>query len=556
MMSRESVGRSHSRSRGRRLGMRATLTLALLAAAFVAVSSDASRNWSLGDPGLGAWETCDTCDECLLDPVPTGSAPPRPPPGPDGKTHCARCLGCNVVLSRLPTRADASPALDNATVKLNVGRSGAAVFRGVTPDRGAVFVKMLCGVPGGYRQHENLGPTPETCKDADPTFPCPHTPGALGHGRCATAHLTAIDRVARDANLSRVSPSSWTTTLRTFLPRGDLDDAGGAKLDDVPAQMFEPARGVPVLELLAGGPGLDERAWSLMRRVDGDSVLAAATWDFLLGETDRHFENVYFDVDADPPRVTLIDNDGAMRPRDGISSVFLPGTRWWHVHRRGEGERRMCCRGDPAEDDDALECGVPWMTVDASRDEKDAWDVPTNEKMSPELLFDVRCHVPGMFVGTNLPPGTEPFLRRVAALTVEETVERYGLTHVTHAARLKQRVDDLLAGGFEHALMREFARQPIPWCETDSGTKSPVRWRLEPPCCALAGTGRCAARAGEGLIEALTARGREAREIRPGNEMGEEARRLYGQPATVEAPRKRDDVGPRVRLARPDENVG
>ena len=132
---------------------------------------------------------------------------PASSPGPDGKTHCARCLGCNVVLSRLPTRADASPALDNATVKLNVGRSGAAVFRGVTPDRGAVFVKMLCGVPGGYRQHENLGPTPETCKDADPTFPCPDTAGALGHGRCATAHLTAIDRVARDANLSRVSPS-------------------------------------------------------------------------------------------------------------------------------------------------------------------------------------------------------------------------------------------------------------------------------------------------------------------------------------------------------------
>ena len=104
--------------------------------------------------------------------------------------------------------------------------------------------------------------------------------------------------------------------------------------------------------------------------------------------------------------------------------------------------------------------------------------------------------------------------------------------------------------------MREFARQPIPWCETDSGTKSPVRWRLEPPCCALAGTGAVRARAGEGLIEALTARGREAREIRPGNEMGEEARRLYGQPATVEAPRKRDDVGPRVRVARPDENVG
>ena len=82
---RASVGRSHSRSRGRRLVMRATLTLALLVAAFAAVSSDASRDWSLGDPGLGAWETCDTCDECLLDPVPSGSAPPRPPPVPTAR---------------------------------------------------------------------------------------------------------------------------------------------------------------------------------------------------------------------------------------------------------------------------------------------------------------------------------------------------------------------------------------------------------------------------------------------------------------------------------------
>ena len=106
----------------------------------------------------------------------------------------------------------------------------------------------------------------------------------------------------------------------------------------------------------------------------------------------------------------------------------------------------MCCRGDPAEDDDALECGVPWMTVDASRDEKDAWKVPTNEKMSPELLFDVRCPSRGCSWGrTSAGDGTVLATRRRTHR--RRNRRAYGLTHVVHAVRLKQRVDDLLAGG-------------------------------------------------------------------------------------------------------------
>ena len=38
----------------------------------------ASPEWTLDEEGLGTWETCDTCEQCILDPLPAGVKPPRP----------------------------------------------------------------------------------------------------------------------------------------------------------------------------------------------------------------------------------------------------------------------------------------------------------------------------------------------------------------------------------------------------------------------------------------------------------------------------------------------
>ena len=48
-------------------------------------------------------------------------------------------------------------------VKVFTGASGAAVLKGVTADRGEVFVKTWCGLKGGYRQTPRNQPVPETC---------------------------------------------------------------------------------------------------------------------------------------------------------------------------------------------------------------------------------------------------------------------------------------------------------------------------------------------------------------------------------------------------------
>jgi hypothetical protein len=36
-------------------------------------------SWTMDEPGLGTWETCDTCDQCVLDAVPGGVPPPSRP---------------------------------------------------------------------------------------------------------------------------------------------------------------------------------------------------------------------------------------------------------------------------------------------------------------------------------------------------------------------------------------------------------------------------------------------------------------------------------------------
>ena len=530
--------------------------LAAAVAAGVVAAAEPSSAWSPDEAGLGSWETCDTCDECLLDDAPR--PPPSPPPGADGKVHCSRCLGCNVVLSRLDGTTVNTSTLD-APIRTSVGRSGAAVLAGRTRDRGDVIVKMTCGVPGGYRQFSSLGPTPP-CADADPKAKCPVRGGKVGHGRCNYAFISALDQIAMDANLSRVVGRSWTAEVRSFLPKEGDDGSGGVKLDGVLAQWFERARGVPAVEIYSGGSRLTRDVWAFTKKLDRDDLFAAATWDFLLGETDRHGENVLLD-DRDVPnggtvKLRLIDNDNALTVDEhtAISSFLVPGTKWWRILRNVRyGNRRMCCVGslfgaanadevakeqtDPGEQDKADSCGK----------------LGDEELLGPEVVFDPRCHAPGRFVGTSLPPGVEPWLRALSKNTTAEIMARYpGLVSPKRAAVLKTRAEEYLEGGYEFALLREFSRAKMMDCkeEEDAGGSpgkglgtglSPFKWRLNEPCCSLSPSGNCNAVRSKDAPGGAGTDGldEEEREISPGNPPGPEYRRLYEHPVEVSSPRRR-----------------
>jgi hypothetical protein len=72
------------------------------------------------------------------------------------------------------------------------------------------------------------------------------------------------------------------------------------------------------------------------------------------------------------------------------------------------------------------------------------------------VFIDYRCHAPGRLLGTNLPPGVEPFLRRIDKMDAKTVFDFYGMSHPDHAVVLKQRVADLLdgrGGTFHHVIL-------------------------------------------------------------------------------------------------------
>ena len=82
--------------------------------------------------------------------------------------------------------------------------------------------------------------------------------------------------------------------------------------------------------------------------------------------------------------------------------MLLPGGQKFEVYRIGY--NAVCCGNLPG--GKAKNC--PGKPSDTS---------------APEVWVDYRCHAPSRFVGTGLPPGVEPFLRRVAAMSDAERSE-------------------------------------------------------------------------------------------------------------------------------------
>ena len=461
----------------------------------------ASPAWDINDEGLGTWSTCDTCESCVLDALPGGVTLPTLPRGPDGKVHCKKCLGCSVILRRLSP----SKAMLGKQVKVFTGASGAAVLRGVTAERGDVFVKAWCGLKGGYRQTPQNQPLPETCdKDGkhlpeDQRKPCGERGGTFGWSECNFKFLNALDKLAEDANLTAATPRTWTEDVRSFIPVTPDDPASGVKVD-ARMQFYEEAEGVSVEAFY--GNGDMERYLNVTRSIPHEDVVRAAVFDLLFSEQDRHGQNVFV---GESGRLHVLDNEGSFGP---INSMLIPGGQKFEVYRIGY--EAVCCGNLPGGPEKACPGKIA-------------------KTAAPEVWLDYRCHVPGRFMGTSLPPGVEPFLRRIHNMEEAEIYEHYQMSHRAHARVLKTRVADMLDGGFERAMIAGYRRM-TPGDGVKYGNE--FFYGLQPPCCAVKDE-HCEIR---GATSASKLRGldAEALEVWPGNEPGREARALW--PGPVKAP--------------------
>lgn len=452
--------------------------------------------WRVDEPGLGTWETCDTCERCLLDDPPPDSRL-SPAPGADGKVHCNKCLGCSVILSRMK---EFQPMLGRK-VKVFAGASGAAVMKGRTAERGNVFVKMWCGLKGGYKQTHLHHPIPEKCNEENKPPPmCAEKGGIFGWSECNFKFLNALDKLAVDANLTAATPRSWTENIRSFIPMSAGDPASGVKVE-TRGQFYEVAEGVSIEAFYEGG--ISKRTMELTRAIHHDDVIRAATFDLLFSESDRHGQNVFV---SETGRLTILDNEGAFGP---VNSMLIPGGQKFEVYRIGY--NAVCCGNLPGPD--SVNC--PGKIASGS---------------APEVFVDYRCHAPGRFVGTALPPGVEPFLQRIAGMDEYAIFQHYGMSHRNHATTLKQRATEMLDGGFERALIAAYSRQPPGDGKTYGNNFS---YALQPSCCAVE-EAHCSVRVLDKERTEFGSTSSEERQVWSGNDPGREARQLW--PGMTKAP--------------------
>jgi hypothetical protein len=213
-------------------------------------------------------------------------------------------------------------------VKVFAGASGAAVLKGVTAARGNVFVKVWCGLKGGYKQTPRNGAVPETCEHDGPGRPhahargfCQERGGIIGWSECNFKFLNALNMLAMDANLTEATPRSWTEDIRSFLPTSSGDPASGFKVD-TRGQFYDVAEGVSIEAFY---DGITTRSMALTRAIPHEDVLRAAMFDLLFSEQDRHGQNVFV---SERGRLTILDNEGAFGP---VNSMLLPGGQKFEV---------------------------------------------------------------------------------------------------------------------------------------------------------------------------------------------------------------------------------
>ncbi|MDA9098858.1 hypothetical protein N9L76_08000 [bacterium] len=180
--------------------------------------------------------------------------------------------------------------------------------------------------------------------------------------------------------------------------------------------------------------------------------------------------------------------------------MLLPGGQKFEVYRIGYGA--VCCGNLPG----GKLKNCPGQKSDTS---------------APEVWMDYRCHAPGRFVGTNLPPGVEPFLRRAHSMSEMEVFTFYKMAHPKHAAKLKEKVRDMLDGGFERALLAAYGRQRK-GDGVDYGND--FYYGIGEPCCATR-EGGCAIRGAAGTSGVLS----DAGQVWAGNAAGREATALWKQ---------------------------
>jgi len=369
-------------------------------------------------------DECNLCQSCQVDgtlelwrPGKNGLAalerfgPLLQPPNVTAKAalpNCTECRGCNVELRDIGSMP--VDFVNGVSFKHGVGATNTRLF----------FTQL----PGHERRHIIKVWCVAVSKVRDVTSP---VACSVRQASERVELLLAQQQLLEDCGATALSPGVWLTKVSAILP-------GGSGLHiHWHGLAMEEARGITLHALNWG------RHWRLaidllQERLNRTAVAAAALWDVLTAQCDRHAENVFIDDAGD---IQVIDNDKALGviAKCGYDSMFVPGTRYHSIMR----------------------VGFWGQHADKYRSYRKVAEF-CHGPIDPRVVMDYRCAVDGSasdggVMGTAYPPSMERCMRRIAGMSgPEEVMDAYGLSNPLRASILHNRSKDLIERGFEWTL--------------------------------------------------------------------------------------------------------
>jgi hypothetical protein len=359
----------------------------------------------------------------------------------DGKPRCQICTGCTSVFQNQHLNVSFGPF----RYTNEAGASSASVFRASSPRAadGWGVAKTFCF----EKRHKN--------GEVYNMPPCDSNPGTKLKHLHTIGRMVAMQALADECGIADVAVRHWRERIQSSNPNtGDkidsevlfMDRAQGVSLEQLTRQ--RPDR-IIVNGNLVSAPSTVKFVHDVVNAVDSAKIVRAALFDVLMGQCDRHGQNMFITIDGD---ITLIDSDQAFGRgwrRCVVDSVMIPGSEKYTIARYGN--NHVFGNSPPTRD------------------------------VNVQTLLDYRCHVPNGEIGGMYPFKFKTCIKWLSNATVPSIVERFGFTADDDAKFVRERAASLLNLGFEQTVLN--AQRTLREDGTQTGKAKTFDW--PEPCCSL-----------------------------------------------------------------------
>jgi hypothetical protein len=234
-----------------------------------------------------------------------------------------------------------------------------------------------------------------------------------------------LQKILDFCDSSEISVKHWTESVKTVHPTSKRKIHSEVLFMSV-------APGISITQLDSHLVRVNPRAArNALANVDHDSVIKATVLDALLGQCDRHSENIFIDiVNETHSKMMFIDNDqmfGRGWRACVAESVLIPGSEKFSIARFSNSHVNGHASANKAS---------------------------SSRSVSLSVMLDYRCHAKNGFLGKDsYGEGIDKCLKKLSEMSVNEAIDQFGFSEQADAKFVLARAKGLRELGFERAIL-------------------------------------------------------------------------------------------------------